>query len=150
MRSCNVSQPMHPSATIAPAIRPARLKGVAVRITHSRVSAHSKKSTEAVRVLLDEYEQLLSDKAPSTRVISLRILRHLIEWVTQHSGNAGPFQPEMLTQAVVEEYLAYLEQEDFSLHQRTRVKSTLSNFVRFLIEEKRLLQRKPPSLSGLA
>src|SRR2546429_340197 len=31
----------------------------------------SKKSTEAVRVLLDEYEQLLSDKAPSTRVISL-------------------------------------------------------------------------------
>jgi len=110
----------------------------------------SKKSTEAVRVLLDEYEQLLSDKAPSTRVISLRILRHLIEWVTQHSGNAGPFQPEMLTQAVVEEYLAYLEQEDFSLHQRTRVKSTLSNFVRFLIEEKRLLQRKPPSLSGLA
>jgi len=110
----------------------------------------SKKSTEAVRVLLDEYEQLLSGKAPSTRVISLRILRHLIEWVTQHSANAGPFQPEMLTQAVVEEYLAYLEQEDFSLHQRTRVKSTLSNFVRFLIEEKRLLQRKPPSLSGLA
>ena len=96
----------------------------------------SKKSTEAVRVLLDEYEQLLSDKAPSTRVISLRILRHLIEWVTQHSGNAGPFQPEMLTQAVVQEYLAYLEQEGFSLRQRTRVTSTLSNFAQFLIEKK--------------
>src|SRR2546423_10215695 len=96
----------------------------------------SKKSTEAVRVLLDEYEQLLSDKAPSTRVISLRILRHLIEWVTQHSANAGPFQPEMLTQAVVQEYLAYLEQEGFSLRQRTRVTSTLSNFAQFLIEKK--------------
>ena len=110
----------------------------------------SKKSTEAVRVLLDEYEQLLSDKAPSTRVISLRILRHLIEWVTQHSGNAGPFQPEMLTQAVVEEYLAYLEQEDFSLNHRTRVTSTLSNFAQFLIGEKRLLLHNPTSLSGLA
>ena len=96
----------------------------------------SKKSTEAVRVLLDEYEQLLSGKAPSTRVISLRILRHLIEWVTQHSANAGPFQPEMLTQAVVQEYLAYLEQEGFSLRQRTRVTSTLSNFAQFLIEKK--------------
>jgi len=110
----------------------------------------SKKNTEAGRVLLDEYGQLLSDKAPSTRVISLRILRHLIEWVTEHSGNAGPFQPEMLTQAVVREYLAYLEQEGFSPHQRTRVTSTLSDFVRFLIKEKRLLQHDPISLSGLA
>src|SRR2546429_6398612 len=96
----------------------------------------SKKSTEAVRVLLDEYEQLLSDKAPSTRVISLRILRHLIEWVTQHSGNAGPFQPEMLTQAVVEEDLAYLEQEDFSLPQRTPLTSLSSNFGPFFVRKK--------------
>src|SRR2546421_10643825 len=78
----------------------------------------SKKSTEAVRVLLDEYEQLLSGTAPSTRVTSLRILRHLIEWVTQHSANAGPFQPEMLTQAAGQSARASFSPSGVDLRQR--------------------------------
>ena len=40
-------------------------------------------------------------------------------------------------------YLAHLEQEGLSLHHRARVKSTISNFADFLIEEKGLLRRNP-------
>ena len=48
-----------------------------------------------------------------------------------------------MTQTAVEQYLAHLEQEGLSLHHRARVKSTISNFAHFLIEEKELLQRNP-------
>ena len=48
-----------------------------------------------------------------------------------------------MTQTAVEKYLRYLEQEGLSLTHRARVKSTLSNFANFLIEEKGLLQRNP-------
>src|SRR5207247_9308701 len=39
--------------------------------------------------------------------------------------------------------LAHLEQQGLSLRYRAQVKSTISNFAHFLIEEKELLQRNP-------
>jgi len=70
-------------------------------------------------------------------------VRHLIGWVAQRPGNEGQFQPPQLTQTTVELYLAHLEQEGFSLNHRARVKSTISNFAQFLIEEEGLLRRNP-------
>lgn len=67
----------------------------------------------------------------------------MIGWLTQYSGHPEPFQPQQLTQTVVERYLAYLEQEGLSLCHRARVKSAISNFARFLIEEKGLLRCNP-------
>src|SRR5947207_15528713 len=64
-------------------------------------------------------------------------------WVGQLPGNDGYFQPMQLTHTTVEQYLAHLEQEGLSLHHRARVKSTISNFADFLIEEKGLLRRNP-------
>ena len=100
---------------------------------------------EGVRVLLGEYEQFLSGsgKAERTTDIYLRTVRHLIEWVAQLPGNGGQFQPRQLTKTAVELYLAHLEQDGYSISHRTRVKSTISNFASFLIEEKGLLQRNP-------
>ena len=40
-------------------------------------------------------------------------------------------------------YLTSLEQQGFSLNHRARVKSTISSFARWLMEEKGLLQRSP-------
>lgn len=40
-------------------------------------------------------------------------------------------------------YLASLEREGFSLHHRARVKSALSTFARWLIEEKGQLAKNP-------
>ena len=70
-------------------------------------------------------------------------MRHLIGWVAQLPGNEGRFQPQQLTQTTVELYVAHLGQEGFSLNHHARVKSTISNFANFLIEEKRLLGRNP-------
>ena len=98
---------------------------------------------EEVRDLVDEYEQFLSGKARGTMEAYLRTVRHLIGWVARLPGNEGQFQPPQLTQTAVERYLAHLEQEGFSLNHRTRVKSTISNFAQFLIEEKGLLRRNP-------
>jgi site-specific recombinase XerD len=96
-----------------------------------------------VRALIGEYEQFLSGKAQGTTDAYLRTVRHLMGWVAQCPGNVGPFQPQQLTKTAVELYLAHLEQEGLSLHHRARVKSTISNFAQFLIEEKGLLQRNP-------
>jgi site-specific recombinase XerD len=93
--------------------------------------------------LLGEYEQSLSGKARGTKEAYLRTVRHLIGWVGQCPGNAGRFEPPQLTPRSVEMYLTHLEQEGLSLNHRARVKSTISNFAKFLIEEKGLLQRNP-------
>ncbi len=98
---------------------------------------------EEVRPLLDEYEQFLSGKAEGTRDAYLRTVRQLIGWVAPRPGNGGHFQPRQLTKTAVELYLTHLEQEGFSINHRARVKSTISNFAHFLIEEKGLLQRNP-------
>ncbi|MFL5586408.1 MAG: tyrosine-type recombinase/integrase [Ktedonobacteraceae bacterium] len=100
-------------------------------------------TAQKVRALLGEYEQFLAGKAQGTREAYLRTARQLIGWVAQLPGNGGQFQPSQLTQTAVEMYLVYLEQEGLSLHHRARVKSTISNFAHFLIEEKELLQRNP-------
>src|SRR3989440_12326812 len=108
------------------------------------------------RALLGEYEQILSGKAQGTMDAYLRTVRHLIGWVAQRPGNEGQFQPAQLTQMTVELYLSHLEQEGLSLNHRARVKSTISNFANFLIEEKGPLQRNPtrgielPALPPLA
>src|SRR6266550_1862071 len=98
---------------------------------------------DEVRALVDEYEQFLSGKAQGTIDAYLRTARHLMGWVAQLPGHDGYFQPVQLTHTTVEQYLAHLEQEGLSLHHRARVKSTISNFARFLIEEKGLIQRNP-------
>jgi site-specific recombinase XerD len=100
-------------------------------------------AVETLRTLIDEYEQFLSGKAEGTTEAYLRTVRHLIEWVAQLPDNNGSFQPQQLTQTTVEKYLTHLEKEGLSLNHRTRVKSTISNFAQFLIEEKGLLQRNP-------
>lgn len=96
-----------------------------------------------VHALLGEYEQFLSGKAEGTTDAYLRTVRHLIAWVVLLPGNAGQFQPPQLTRTAVEQYLKHLEQEGLSLNHQTRVKSTISNFAQFLVEEKGLLQRNP-------
>jgi site-specific recombinase XerD len=96
-----------------------------------------------IPALLGQYEQFLSGKATGTKDAYLRTVRDLIGWVVRHHDKDGHFQPSQLTETVVEMYLTHLEQEGFSINHRTRVKSTISNFAQFLIEEQGLLRRNP-------
>ncbi len=67
----------------------------------------------------------------------------MIAWIAQQPGHHGLFQPAQLTKTTVERYLAHLEQEGLSSSHCACVKSTISSFAHFLIEEKGLLQRNP-------
>jgi site-specific recombinase XerD len=100
-------------------------------------------ASEGACALVGEYEQFLSGKAEGTTDAYLRTVRHLIEWLAQGADSEGQFQPCQLTKTAVELYLTHLEQEGLSINHRARVKSTISNFAQFLIEEKGLLQRNP-------
>jgi site-specific recombinase XerD len=102
-----------------------------------------KGSSNEVRTLLDEYEQFLVGNASGTSRACVRIVQHLIGWIVQFPGNEGQFQPQQLTKAVIELYLAHLAQEGFNLAHRERVKAVISNFVQFLSEEKKLLLSDP-------
>jgi len=94
-------------------------------------------------LLLQEYEHFISNKAEGTIDAYVRTTRQVMEWVAQRPGNGGHFHPQQLTKTAVEMYLASLEREGFSLNHRARVKSTISSFARWLMEEKGLLQRNP-------
>ncbi len=98
---------------------------------------------DELSALVDEYERFLSGKAEGTTEAYLRTVRHLVGWITLRPGNEGHFQPQQLTKTAVEMYLTHLEQEGVSINTRARVKSTISNFANFLIEEKGLLHRNP-------
>jgi site-specific recombinase XerC len=93
--------------------------------------------------LLQEYEHFLAGKAEGTIDAYLRTIRHIMIWVARRPGNDGYFQPQQLTKTAVEIYMAYLEHEGYSINHRVRVKSTISSFARWLMEEKGLLQRNP-------
>ena len=93
--------------------------------------------------LLQEYEHFLAGKAEGTIEAYLRTVRNVMGWVAVRPGNGGHFQPHQLTKTAVEMYLDHLEQDGFSINHRARVKSTISSFARWLIEEKGLLQRNP-------
>src|SRR6266702_8636688 len=101
------------------------------------------KDQESDRLLLEEYEQFLSGKAEGTIDAYVRTMYHVMEWVAQRPGNGGHFQPHQLTKTAVEMYLASLEQGGYSINHRARVKSTISSFARWLMEEKGLLLRNP-------
>jgi site-specific recombinase XerD len=98
---------------------------------------------ESVDALLEAYEQSLSGKAEGTLDAYMRTVRQLTAWVAARPGNGGRFQPQQLTKTAITMYLAQLEQEGYSINHRIRVKSTISGFARWLIEEQGLLQRNP-------
>src|ERR1700736_3699286 len=100
-------------------------------------------AVDEARALLGEYEQFLLGKARGTTDAYLRTARQLIGWLAQCPGHEGRFHPGQVTQMAVEQYLVHLEQEGFGLHHQARVKSSISTFASYLIEEKGLLQRNP-------
>ena len=93
--------------------------------------------------LLREYAFFLANKAEGTIEAYLRTVRQIMIWIAGRPGNGGRFQPQHFTKTAVEMYLASLEREGFSVSHRARVKSALSTFARWLIEEQGLLQKNP-------
>src|SRR5699024_3456333 len=87
-------------------------------------------------------EQFLSNKSNKTVDAYLRSIRQFTSWLSKRPGSEGSFKPEQLTTTAVEMYLEVLEDNEYSINYRNRVKSAVSSFARWLIE-KDLLQQNP-------
>ena len=91
--------------------------------------------------LITNYLDTLKHKAPGTVVGYCRALDAFATWLAEHPGSSGEFQPDAFTRTAVESYFAELETR-YGPSYRTLVKSALSGFADWLIEED-LLRRNP-------
>lgn len=93
--------------------------------------------------LVTAYVASLATKAPGTIDVYRRILQQLASWLAERPGSAGSFQPAKLTTTALDTYLADLAYRGISISHRARVKTVVSGFARWLIEEHGLLRRNP-------
>jgi integrase family protein with SAM-like domain len=89
--------------------------------------------------LLKGFIASLSGKAGTTVDAYQRELRHFLDWISQRAGNRGPFNAQQhLTKTALQTYLTHLQSQGHSVSHCARVKSAMSGFARWLIEEKQL------------
>ena len=98
--------------------------------------------------LLAGYTAYLARKNERTVTAYLRALRQFLAWLAERPGNGPDFQPAHLSRTALEIYLAELRKGDYSLSHQARVKSAVSGFTQWLIEEKAMLQRNPTAGSS--
>lgn len=95
--------------------------------------------------LVGEYLATISGRSLATVEAYGRILRQLALWIGQRPGGGGEFRAELLTRTAVETYLSELGALGYSENHRAKVKSAISGFARWLVEDKELLRRNPAS-----
>lgn len=93
--------------------------------------------------LLTAYTEYLGTKSRATIDAYTRAVRQFVLWLTQRPGYGEEFHPDQLTRAAVETYLTHLETTGCGIAHRTRVKSAISSFATWLIDEKDWLRRNP-------
>src|SRR5574341_1007223 len=93
--------------------------------------------------LLDDYLATLAGKAPGTLDGYRRALYAFADWLAQLPGNHTSFHPDDFTRTAFHTYMAELERRGYSPSYRNLVKSAISGFALWLIEEKDVLQRNP-------
>jgi len=94
---------------------------------------------------IEEHQQAcLATRDANTIRVYRHILQHFTQWIGKQSRKAGQFEPEQITIPLVERYFTELAVQAYSPSHCKRVKSVLSRFCQWLIEEKACLQRNPP------
>lgn len=88
-------------------------------------------------------QEALGKHDPSTVEVYQRILRFFIIWVVELPGHEKRFTPTQLTPTTIELYLTTLRDQGYSVSHRSRVKSVLSSFCQWLLEEKEAIRRNP-------
>ena len=93
---------------------------------------------------IEEYQQacLTAHDAGTIRVYR-HILQQFTQWVGKRAGKTNQFEPSQITTPVVEQYLKGLVSQAYSPSHCKRVRSVISQFCQWLIEDKALLRRNP-------
>jgi len=107
------------------------------------LAQESMRETEETAVWIDHYVvNRLAFKRETTRNTYSLILRQFLAWLSHQPGHDHPLDlPSNLTQTAVQTYL-FGELADTSISHRERVKSILSSFAEWLIDEE-ILTRNP-------
>jgi hypothetical protein len=84
--------------------------------------------------VLAAYTATLATKAPGTVDVYTRILRQFTAWLAARPGSSGIFQPDQLTVTALDTYLKEREASGVSINHRTRIKTVVGNFARYLID----------------
>lgn len=100
--------------------------------------------TDSAHSWIEAYQQAeLSPLDAGTIRVYRHILSQFLLWMEHQPGRDGAFAPEHITAALVERYLTDLAVQGYSPSHWKRVKSVLSHFCQWLIEDKAVLRSNP-------
>jgi site-specific recombinase XerD len=93
---------------------------------------------------IEEYQR---ERLSTRHTDTIRVYRHILlaftQWVGKQAGRANQFEPSQITPSLVEQYLKDLAAQGYSPSHWKRVKSVLSQFCQWLIEDKAVLRHNP-------
>lgn len=92
---------------------------------------------------LDGYTDYIENKSSATIDAYVRVIRQFLDWLGQKPGGSEGFHPNQITRNAVTTYLKELEHQRISTSHRIRVKSAISIFSNWLIDERQLLEINP-------
>jgi site-specific recombinase XerD len=93
---------------------------------------------------IEAYQQGCLEHLPSgTVAVYVSILRQFLRWVTERTKKGEAFQPDHLTTLAIEHYLSSLASQGYSFAHRKRVKSVITHFCQWLVDERRMLSLNP-------
>lgn len=93
---------------------------------------------------IEEYQQeRLSIRDADTIRVYRHILQAFTQWVGKQAGKANQFEPSQITPPIVEQYLKDLAAQAYSPSHCRRVRSVISQFCQWLIEDKASLRQNP-------
>lgn len=93
--------------------------------------------------LLEEYLATLNYKARGTQIGYQRALNAFIRWLRQMPGSGKDFHPTDFTRTAFETYMTELEANGYSPSYLMHIRSAMTGFAKWLVEEKELLKRNP-------
>ncbi len=93
---------------------------------------------------IEAYQQGCLEHLPSSTVaVYVSILRQFLRWVIERAKKGEVFQPDHLTTPIIERYLFDLSNQGYSFTHRKRVKSVITHFCQWLVDEQRMLSQNP-------
>jgi len=99
---------------------------------------------DSVLSWIEAYQQGCLEHLPSgTVAVYVSILRQFLRWVAERTKKGEIFQPDHLTTSAIEHYLSSLVSQEYSFAHRKRVKSVITHFCQWLVDERRMLSLNP-------
>jgi site-specific recombinase XerD len=134
------------------------LRGSSRRCLKNVSERKRKRSTHGIGVIKDPallwietYQQTRLMHLPvGTRAVYMSILCHFTQWVAERAKKKEGFHPDYLTPPAIERYLFDLSSQGYSYAHCKRVRSVITHFCQWFVDEQRMLPQNPARSVKLA